>query len=215
LDKTPLYPFLSPREAIRTAATHGGKPVVVTDTGDIVPGDSTILLEDMLNQEIDCDALITMVDPEAAKKCAEAGVGKNVRMNLGAKKETLFSKPLNVEGKIRTLFDGKFNGRDSGLTAVLQIRKIKVVISEFRGSDYRSVGLEPKDVQIWVVKAARGLLSPNLEYTQTASKTVFAGTPGYTMSDVTKLPFKNLPRPFYPFDEEEEKFQNIRKMLGI
>jgi microcystin degradation protein MlrC len=213
-------------EAIRQAASHKGKPVVISDTADSsgAGGGSTILLREMLRQKIECEALITIVDPDAAKKCADAGVGNDVRLKLGGKIDTIFSKPLEVEGKVRTLFDGQCASdglgggeRNNGLTAVLQIGEIKVVITEYVTNNahpitYRCVGLEPKNAQIVVTKSP---LNFRAHYSPFASKIIIPEADGLATPDFKKLPYKNIPRPFYPFDTEEEKFNELRKKLQI
>jgi microcystin degradation protein MlrC len=212
-------------EAISQAASYKGNPVVISDTSDSsgAGGDSTILLREMLRQKIECKALVTVVDPEAVKKCVLAGVGKNVRLQLGGNIDTIFSKPLEVEGKIRTLFDGNYQynlwgqGRASGLNAVLQIGSIMVVITEFPSPGahpvtYRSVGLEPKNAQIVVTKSP---LNFRAHYGPFASNIIIPEADGLATPDFKKLHYKNIPRPFYPFDEEEENYQELRKKLDI
>ena len=125
-------------------------------------------------------------------------------------------KPLEVEGKVRTLFDGHCTSdglgggeRNNGLTAVLQIGEIKVVITEYLTNNahpitYRCVGLEPKDAQIVVTKSH---LNFRAHYSPFASKIIIPKADGLATPDFKKLPYKNIPRPFYPFDQEEEKFQ--------
>jgi len=218
--RTPL------EKAIDEASSHVSKPVVIADSADSTnsgaPGDSTILLSEMLRQKIQCEALITMVDPHVAKLCAETGVGRQVSLELGGKRD-IFSRPLKVEGKVRTIFDGQYvvsgHGGQSvpwntGITVVLEIKNIKIVITEFPSSGshpavYRTAGLEPKEAQIVVVKSPRGFRA---DYSF-AAKVIIPETPGLATPDFKQLPYKNLPRPFYPFDGEE-KFQNLMKELG-
>lgn len=171
-------------------------------------------------------ALITVVDPESVKVCIEAGVGKVVRLKLGGKIDP-FSEPLDVEGKVRLLHDGNYVlntmskhwSREgyNGLTAVLQIKDIKIVITEYPPNGahpitYRSVGLEPKNTQIVVVKSPRNFRA---HYGPIASKFIIPETQGLATPDFKQLPFKNIPRPFYPFDEEKEKFQELINELQI
>jgi microcystin degradation protein MlrC len=222
LRKEEFLPKRTPiKEAIREAASYNEKPVIISDTADSAgaPGDSTMLLGEMLRQKIRCEALITVVDPGSVKVCNEVGVGKLVRLKLGGKIDP-FSEPLDVEGKVRLMQDGHYvlNGREgyNGLTAVLQIRDIKVVITEYPPNGahpitYRSVGLEPKNAQIVVVKSPRNFRA---HYSPFASKFIIPETQGLATPDFKQLPFVKIPRPFYPFDEEE-KFQELRKRLQI
>lgn len=91
-----------------------------------------------------------------------------------------------------------------GSVAVLGTRDIHILASErplwtVDPAMYRAVNLEPAQAQIVVVK------SPNMfraAYGPIAYDTIVVDTPGLASANFRRLPFKRLPRPFYPFDED-------------
>jgi microcystin degradation protein MlrC len=73
-----LMDLPSSAEAVRMAAGSKGFPVVLMDVGDNVgggsPGDSTFLLEELLEQGTE-GALVVLWDPDEVQRCVEVGVG--------------------------------------------------------------------------------------------------------------------------------------------
>ena len=90
-------------EAMRIAAAGPG-PVVLLDVGDNVGGggsaNSTVLLAEAIRQGAR-NALIVLHAPDAAARCAAAGVGGGVELTAG-------SPPIAIRGRVRTLSDGVF-----------------------------------------------------------------------------------------------------------
>ena len=86
--------------------------VVLSDTGDSVfggaTGDSTCLLEEMLNQQIQQTALVPMVDPQAVDTAIAAGVGAMITVSLGGKLDRVFGRPLTVTAKVAGIGGGRF-----------------------------------------------------------------------------------------------------------
>jgi microcystin degradation protein MlrC len=208
---------VSPAEAVRRAVAAERGLVVLSDTGDAVfggaPGDSTILLAEMLRQRIPSTALVPMVDPEAVAVAWQAGVGAEVTVAVGGKRDNLFSRPVEVTGRVAGLAEGWLSAEvvglgafDMGRTALLEIGPIKLVVSEFRGVGgnhpivYRRFGIEPAEAKMVVLKTASNFQY----YADLTSEVIRADTPGLTMSHLEQLPWRNLPRPIYPLDELPE-----------
>jgi microcystin degradation protein MlrC len=208
---------VSPAEAIRRAVAAERGLVVISDTGDAVfgggPGDSTILLAEMLRQRIPCTALVPMVDPEAVAVAWQAGVDAEVTVAVGGKRDNLFSQPVEVTGRVAALAEGWLSADvvglgafDMGRSALLEVGPIKLVVSEFRGVGgnhpvvYRRFGIEPAEAKMVVLKTASNFQY----YADLTSEVIRADTPGLTMSHLEQLPWRNLPRPIYPLDELPE-----------
>ncbi len=204
-------------DAIDQALLTEGGPVVIADMGDNPcgggSGDVNILLENLIERKVRDVAVALFVDPGAVKKAIEAGVGEQVSLEIGGKIDTDACKPLKVKGKVRLLFDGKFMHKelvaqgtwdDMGRTAVVHINGIEVVIVErtIRVSDpeiFRSVGIEPKDKKIVVVKDGLQFL---VCYEPFAKRVIFVDTPGWTSPNLSYFTFKNLKRPIFPLDDD-------------
>jgi microcystin degradation protein MlrC len=206
-----------PEEAIRQALSEPG-PIVIAEGADATngggPGDSTILLSEMLRQKVDKTTFTTVVDPSAVAKALEAGIGNEVTLDLGARYD-FHSKPVRVTARVIRASDGKFRivggshhaiAVDMGRTVLLKAGAIHMVVSENLnpGHDplvYRHIGLEPSDAQIVVVKCTVGHM---LAYANIMKKTIWTDTPGATPSNLLRLPHKRAPRPLFPLDADME-----------
>ncbi len=211
-----VYESIAPAAAVRRAATTDGL-VILSDTGDSVfggaTGDSTVLLREMLAQEITELALVPLVDPEVARQAHQAGVGATLTVDLGGKLDPLFGQPVPVTATVVALADGVLEadviGRtsfDMGQSALLAIGSIRVVVSENVGIGgnhpvvYRRFGIEPAEADMVVLKTA----SNWQYYLDMASATIRADTDGPTMSHLERFEWQHFPRPSYGLDERNE-----------
>jgi microcystin degradation protein MlrC len=128
-------------EAVRQALAMEGRPVILADmadnTGGGASGDGTELLRELLHVGARGATVACLWDPEAAARCARAGVGATVTVVVGGKVDDHHGAPIEVTGRVRTLSDGRFvhkgpmmrglEGR-LGTTAVLDVQDIKVIL---------------------------------------------------------------------------------------
>jgi microcystin degradation protein MlrC len=63
---------------------------------------------------------------------------------------------------------------------------------------YKSVGLDPADAQIVIVKSPAGFRA---DYEPIAATVRVLDAPGVCTPILTSLPFTRIPRPMWPFDE--------------
>ncbi len=209
-----LEPKLTPlKEAIQKAMDSKEGPIILLDSADGTSsgsaGDSVAALEAFLDMKVDKPAYTTVVDPEVVDIAIKAGVGKTISVSIGGKIDKRFSYPIKITAKVKTVSDGVFKYQGPafhgvevcmGQTVVLVTGKIYIVVMElpviaWDPSLYRSVGLEPKDARIVVVK------SPVSFYGDIAKELIFVDTPGPSTAHLTNLPYKNITRPLYPFDD--------------
>ncbi len=206
-----------PAEAVRNAAREAGGPVVLLDVGDNVgggsPGDSTILLEEILRQQAS-EALVPLYDPEAVSACVQRGVRQSIELTVGAKCDALHGRPLRVEGRIRSIADGRstesrprHGGQgvfDQGVTAVLETpRQNTLVLTSIRMAprsleQLRTLGLKPEEKKILVVK---GVVAPRAAYEPIARRTILVDTPGSTSANPAHFSYRNVRRSLYPLEE--------------
>jgi microcystin degradation protein MlrC len=203
--------------AIDRALQATGRPVVLADsadsTGSGAPGDSTAILARLLDRQVSCRVLLPIVDKEAVQAAFAAGQRATLRLTLGGKIDPLYSRPVPLEAQVEWLgeatfrFKGPvFTGQElaMGPVAVLRVRDIFILASQrptwtVDPEMYRSVGLEPTEAQIVVVK------SPNqfrAGYEPIAHEILVVDAPGRASANLRNLPFQRLSRPFYPFDED-------------
>lgn len=214
-------------EAIRRAKEIEGGPLIFDNTADSVscgaPGDNTTLLKALINAEIDFPIALIITDHQAVEKCIQQGVGRTINLQVGGKIDTIFSEPLAVSGKVKLISDGKYTLKgpvmkgvemNMGRTVILTIKKnINLVITEFPTftvgpEQYRSVGLEPKEMKIVEVKSP---VMFRASYERIAKEIIMLDTPGIASPRLTAIPFKNIKRPMYPFDDPEKlTFEQIQ-----
>jgi microcystin degradation protein MlrC len=206
-DRTPVP------EALRIAREIAGGPIVLADSSDGTAGgaegDSTVLLRALLESPVPGPCLLLITDPEAAARCAAAGVGQEITLEVGGKLTPAFFQPVRVTGRVRTLSDGKFQMKnpvlpaDRGLTAVLQTGDLFIVLSQkpvytWDEECYRSVGLFPREAKLVQVKSPGGFRPV---YEPFAKAIVELDAPGPTDSNLKRLPFRRVTRPLFPLDD--------------
>ncbi|HLZ08513.1 MAG TPA: MlrC C-terminal domain-containing protein, partial [Chloroflexota bacterium] len=183
------------------------------NTGGGAPGDNTAVLAGLLNANLRGLVLLTMVDPAAVERGIEAGVGNVVTLELGGHADHVFSQPVPLTAYVKTIGDGRYRYSGAsytgvevnmGRTVVLQIGGIQVVTCELKSMTidpalYRSVGLEPREARIVVVKTASGF---RLGYADIAQAIFVLDTPGYCPPNLRSLTYTRAPRPLYPLDSE-------------
>jgi len=200
-------------DAVRQADATSEGLVILSDTGDSVyggaPGDSTCILGSLLEADVRSLALVPLYDPEARAAAADAGVGADLRLSVGGKVDSVFSKPVEVGGRIAALSRGvqlQLGTRsfaDIGPTALLEVGNIRIVLMSKRSFAvnqpilYTHLGLRIEDARMVVLKTAS-----NFQYFERwASRVIRVDSPGTTQSDLRAFTWERLPRPIYPLDD--------------
>jgi microcystin degradation protein MlrC len=204
----------SPAEAVVKALTTEGGPFVLGDFGDNTAGgstgDSTAVLRELQGKDLDGYALVSVVDPEAVAACVEAGVGQTITLEVGGKIDRLHYEPVLMSGRVKTLSDGRYRAWGDldvtmGRAAVLESDRICVLLSELASPNvdpeiYRSVGLEPREAKLVLVKCAYNFTA---YYGDFAKEMIVIDSPGVTDQDLRARAdeFQAAPRPLFPLDE--------------
>jgi microcystin degradation protein MlrC len=210
--------------ALDLALAEPEGPVVLTDQADNPgggpPQDGTLALEAMLDRGVTNACLAVMRDPEAVAEAIEAGIGNTVTMKIGGKTEPGVGDPLEVTGTVRRITDGKYVSEvydpgmtiDMGRTVVLNVKGIDIILTEKskQAKDlqlYRSLGLEPTDYKILLVKSCvhyRGAHEP------IAKRIIEVDLPGWHGTRLAAFPWKKLKRPVWPIDVEALGISELR-----
>ena len=210
--------LLTPKQAVQQAAAFAGQPVVVSDIGDNVgggaPGDSTVLLEELIRQNVS-NALLVLWDPQAAAECAAAGVQSQVSLDVGGKSSDQPGRPVHISGSVRTLSDGLFfepnprhGGRsenDQRLTAVVETgQSHTIVLTSHRMAPLSlhqilSLGIDPLAKKIIIVKA---VIAPRAAYAPVAAHHILADTSGATSANLFTFDYQHRRRPLFPWESE-------------
>jgi microcystin degradation protein MlrC len=203
-------------EAVAAAIAEPTGPVVLVDVGDNIgggtPGDGTVVLAELIRQDAQ-RAVVVIADPEAADLARAVGVGAEVDLLVGGKVDRLHGDPVRLRGVVRSLHDGRWVHEgpenagvpvDSGPTAVVVARGVTVVLSSRKTmpgdqQQLKSVGIEPTDQHILVMKAAirwRG------GFESITARSIDVDTPGLGTVNLANFPYQRIRRPIFPLDPE-------------
>jgi microcystin degradation protein MlrC len=201
-------------EAIQRAKEIDGGPVILVDCADSpnagATGDSTSVLRALVESDFRETALLTLADADVVDRAVQAGVGREISTDIGGKRGGYPS--LAITARVKSLSDGQFiqegpAGKGARVdmqgVAVLQLGNIHLVVGRAPdgGHDpqvYRSVGLEPRDAKLVVVKSPADFRA---SYGPFAREIIFPDTPGPASSNLKRLDFTRAPRPLFPLDD--------------
>jgi microcystin degradation protein MlrC len=206
---------VAPALAVRQAMEADSGLIILSDTGDSVyggaPGDNTVVLRELLNQQPTDIALVPVIDPEALGAAMTAGVGSTINIELGGKVDNLFCQPVRVTARVAATSNGVIvNLADRGIcdlrrTALLEVGNVKIVVLDHRSFAinhpvlYMHLGLDVSAAKVVVLKTAS-----NFQFFRQWCKAIIrVDSPGTTQSDLTAFDWKHLPRPIYPLDDLE------------
>lgn len=206
---------ISAEEAVHRALSVDEGPVVLVDvadnTGGGAPGDGTVLLRALLTAGAS-NCVVTIVDAEAVQRAAVEGVDSEVDLLVGGKHDRHHGEPVQIKGRVVKVTDGGYVHRGSymtglkvgmGKTAIINCGGLNLVLTErkampFDAEQLRSVGIEPAQQRIIVVKSA---IAWKAAYGDIAKEAIYVETPGICSSNLQRFMYKAIPRPIFPLDE--------------
>jgi microcystin degradation protein MlrC len=200
--------------AVAQALRADRLPVVLVDTGDNVgggsAGDGTVILAELLRQKA-TGAVVCLYAPDEVKRCAAAGPGNAVDLEVGGKVDRCHGEPVLVSGKVRLVHDGSYvepevrhGGKrlnHMGLTALVELPGENLLVLNslrhppFSLGQLTCLGIQPARQRILVVKAA---IAYKAAYAPTAGTTIAVDTPGLTAVNPERLTYRYIRRPMYP-----------------
>ena len=213
-----LLKLPTPSKALKYGMTIKGGPITLGEGADATMGGSTgdgmWILKAILKNKLDKEkCAVVVVDKQAVNKAIKLGLNKMIRLKIGGSINHKYNQPINVIGKIINISNGIFRykgkvykGRtvDMGNAVVIKINNVKLLVAEksMPTTDpemYRSQGIEPSKMKFVVVKSPLGLWT---EYEPISKAVISVDTPGSCRADLTKLPFKKIPKRFFPFNRK-------------
>lgn len=201
-------------QAVKEAGAQERWPVILVDMGDNIgggsSGDSTFILRELLRQGLR-GWLVVLADPEAVAACARAGVGADLRLRVGGKRDHLHGEPVEVSGRVKCLHDGRYEERevrhdgqryhDQGLSALLEAGgppdccASYLLLTSRRQTPFSlqqllSVGLQPARQRVLVVKAA---IAWRAAYEAIAGAIIEVDSPGVTTVNPARFRYRRAP----------------------
>jgi microcystin degradation protein MlrC len=193
-------------------ATETNGTVVLADRSDNpgggAPGDSTFLLRRLLERRISGGACLgPLWDPGAVRIAFDAGVGARLPLRIGGKIAPLSGDPVDGNWEIRALVrDMVMTGLAGtpaklGDCALIACDDVEVVITTYRcqafGVDlFTQLGCDPAQRRLVIVKSSQHFRAA---FAPIAERIILVDTPGVVTNDFTKLPFRKIKLPKWPF----------------
>lgn len=200
-------------EAFR-GVESGELPIYISDSGDNptagsssdVTGFLRKIMEDNRTDDLKHPVLYGGIyDPIAIKKCKN-NVGKEIKLEFGAKFDTNTSDPIVASGLVKSYVeDWSYGGMLRGDIALFNSGGVDIVISEAHigytvPELFMDLGVDPREVEIVVCKL--GYLTPQHE--EIAKRSIMALTKGSTNEDLESIDYKKVKRPIFPLDRNIE-----------
>jgi microcystin degradation protein MlrC len=208
--------WAEPGDLVSEVMREPKRPVMVSEAFDSpsggAPGDNPGLLSILLPHQNEVTAALFLVDPRAAERAFEIGVGGEYAGPLGASGDQRYGDAVFTRARVRQLSDGRFvlkgpvfTGRNvsMGRTAVLEAGGIRLVVASLPvfvidPELYRSQGIEPAEQDIVAVKSP-SLFRPG--YASMLHRVLDLDMPGVCRGNLIKVPFQRINRPIFPLDE--------------
>lgn len=205
--------------AMAKAGEGSGKPLVIADYTDNPGGggygDSTAALKGLIDAGCKNVGFHAICDPEAVQEGIKAGVGKTIRIKLGGKTDPdVGGPPIDVEGEVAVLSDGKFIAwgpmdggvrRDYGACMVLRIGglhgiEVVVITNNGQGNDlgnFTSMGIDPTRKDTVVVKSMHHFRAA---FEPIAREVVLVDSKSLCSDNFAPEMYKNVRHPIWPID---------------
>lgn len=204
--------FLSPCEALDTALTVTDGPVVIADVWDNpgggVPGDSTIILREMIRREIGNAALATIWDPIAVRTCMSAGEGAELQLRFGGKMSRAGGEPLDAKITVRCIVKEAVQSFGESVVPLgdsvwISVGGIDVILNTVRSQVFHpdvfsNFGMDPKERSMLVVKSTNHFHDA---FSAIASKILYVTVDGPYPSNPATNCYRNLNRKVWPLHE--------------
>jgi microcystin degradation protein MlrC len=204
--------LVSMEHALERASCVGKGPLILADMGDVpgggAPGDATYLLRAILERGIR-DVCATLYDPMAVRFALDAGEGQTLEMRIGGKMGAVSGDPLDVRASITALAEDatqSFAGSrlPLGDCAALNFDGVDVVLTSVcemtLGVDlFSNLGIDPARRRVVAVKSGHAFKAG---YSGIAAEILHVDTPGALVFDIRGVPYRNIARPKWPFDDD-------------
>ena len=216
-----VYKIEPLEQSVARAKAMTDGPVFLLDHYDNAasggPMDTTRVLAEIMRQQLDNVAAFGIFDPAAVQQCIDAGIGATIRLSIGGKQKMPMcpepSEPLQVTGRVKTIFDGKYRAKgpmaagtqqDMGHAVVLDTGRVEIVlfsrhVEPFDVNTLLSVGIDPMQKRYVMLKSR---IHWRAGMSHLAKAVVECAGVGVCTSDYGQHRFERLRRPIYPLDAQ-------------
>ena len=193
-----------------------GKCIIVSEFADSpnggCVGDSVVIPLRLMERGSKLRAALPVVDPAAAERAFEIGVGGTGTFTVGAAFTPNVPGPIKAEGTVLSLHEGHYvlegpanRGSESyiGRSAVVRFGTVDILVHSCAGNSgdpqlLRHFGIEPSLYDLVVVKANTSFRLP---YGKISDLIYYADTPGAGAANLKQFVWEHIPVGMYPFEE--------------
>lgn len=204
-------PLTKMDETIKIAKNTQGT-VILKDAADATSsgasGDSTIIVAGLLEAGYTGRILAPVVDEAAVQDALKAGVGNQVKTQVGGSLDSRRFKPVPIIAQVHMISEGRFISESnnsiwaSGITAVLVADNVTWVatsraVSLYDRSLFYAHGQDPKHFDVVIVK------SPHCQhhmFDDWAAQVINVDVAGSTSANLPTLGHTRCARPIFPLD---------------
>jgi len=202
--------FLPPTDSVRQATTaHTGHPVVLADVWDNpgggVPGDSTIILQELFKQQVENAALATIWDPIAVRTCFSAGLNAILKLRFGAKMSSTAGDPIDADVVVRNLVRNATQSFGESVVPIgdcawIEVNGVDVILNTVRSQVFNpdifsNLGINPQEKSLLVVKSTNHFYAA---FSTIASSVFYAAVDGPYPNNPKKNEYNKLSRSIWP-----------------
>lgn len=197
--------------AIDAALASAKTPVVLADVADNAgggaPGDSTYILQRLLERGVSGIAAGVYYDPVAVQMCFEAGEGSVLDLRCGGKLGKASGMPLDLRVRVRKLREEHFQSSmdDSGPVALgrsawVEAEGVHLVLASIRcqvfaPDAFTDLGLSLDDKRIIVVKSSHHFWA---KFEPIAGMILHVNSPGALQIDFAGIPYSKRAPDYWP-----------------
>jgi len=196
-------------------------PIILLDHYDNAASggtmDTTVVLAEILRQGLDNVAAFGIFDPQAVNEAIAAGIGAEVSLSIGGKLKMpmlpVESRPLQVSGRVKTIFEGKYRAKgpmsrgvrqDMGHAVVLDTGRVEIAlfsrhVEPFDVNTMYSLGIDPMQKRYLMLKSR---IHWRAGMAHLARAVVECAGVGVCTSDYGQHTFRKLRRPIFPLDPD-------------
>lgn len=210
-------PPLSIKAAVEEARLAPQGPVILADVADNpgggAMGDSTFILQGLLDAGVHDVAIGAIWDPGAVIICNSAGVGARLKLRIGGKCGPLSGAPVDLMVTIKAIVEnhsqsglgfrwplgtGVWVQTDQGMDiALCTLRSQPLSLEVFEG-----LGIQLKGRKAIVVKSSQHF---HAAYAPIASKVLYVGAPGSVSQNFAEMSFTKRDNHFWPRVEDPRR----------
>jgi len=204
--------FLTPCAALDKARALARKPVVIADVWDNpgggVPGDSTIILREMIQRRMGNAALATIWDPIAVRTCMSAGEGTELHLRFGGKMSQAGGEPLDANVTVRRILPDAVQSFGASVVPLgdsvwITIKGIDVILNTVRSQVFHpdvfaNFGINPTERALLVVKSTNHFHDA---FSAIAAHVLYASVDGPYPNNPATNGYRNLKRKIWPIEE--------------